>query len=65
MKQVIKIIIQPKSDDDWRAFAIAKDSDGNTWELRGYGESLDQAKVDVEKRVNDEEQHWDIYGYMI
>lgn len=66
MREIQKIVVQRKSDEDYRGFAIVEDSEGNTWELRGcHGESVDEAKKNAVKCFEDDEENWDIYGYII
>jgi len=65
MKKIRKIIVQNKSEEDWRSFAIVEDSEGDMWELRGYGGSVDQARESVVKVYEDKEEYWDISGYKI
>lgn len=67
MKQFIQIIVQEKMAEgsgDWRAFCIAKDSEGNEWELRGYGTTPEGATKDAYSKYKEDETLWDIYGYI-
>ena len=66
MKSLQEIIIQPKSPTDWRGYAIVKDSNGNIWELRTSGKTTPAlAAKEALKRFNEDEQYWDIYGYIL
>ena len=60
------IVIQSKNDlDHFGAFAHVQDSKGNWWELRAHDITPGKAADQVWKYYQDEEQHWDIYGYII
>lgn len=66
MKFLHEIRIQEKSSTDWRGFVICCDSKNNKWELRTSGkESPALAATEAYNRFNEDEQYWDIYGYII
>lgn len=67
MKEFIQLIIQQKgsiTSNDFRAFVIAKDAQGLTWELRGYGATAEAAAKNGWENFMDD-QHWDVYGYTV
>ena len=65
MKYFGDIVIQSKNDkDDFRSFAHVRDSEGNEWELRGYGTSVEMAAKKVWDLYNDEEYYWETSGYI-
>ena len=58
------ITIQSKDDiEDFRAYAHVRDSDGDWWELRGYGRTAGEAAQNAWDRYKKGEDHWDEYGY--
>jgi hypothetical protein len=60
-----QIVIQEKCVGDWRGFISARDSEDNTWELRGiYGETPHEAFQNVMEAYEDAD-NWDCYGYII
>lgn len=60
------IVIQSKDDkEDFRAFLHCKDSDGSSWEIRGYGSTAGQAADDAWERYQTGEDHWSCYGYVV
>jgi hypothetical protein len=63
----LQIIIQEKSaaDGDWRSFCICLDSQGDRWELRGYGETPAEATTCAYDRFLLNEDEWEIYGHMV
>ena len=63
MKNFIQLVIQMKSDDDFRSFVICEDANGDMWELRGYGKTVEEAVQCGLTRFRDE--FWDCYGYKI
>jgi hypothetical protein len=66
MKFFGDIVIQSKNDkDDFRSFAHVRDSEGNQWELRGYGKTPSIAAKKVWDLYNDKEYFWAISGHII
>jgi hypothetical protein len=64
----LNIVIQCKFDEkdkDFRSFAHVMDSDGDTWELRGYGSTAAEAAQEAWKAYRTGEKFWDVYGYCI
>lgn len=67
MKKFVQIIIQKKigADNDWRSFCICEDSEGDRWELRGYGKNPAEAAADAYKAFQNSEEDWHWDGYTI
>ena len=57
-----QIVIQEKSDNDFRSFCHCIDADGDKWELRGYGTSVEEAAIEAWSCYNDDD--WEIHGYV-
>ena len=65
MSKFIQIIIQEKSaNEDYRSFCICEDDEGNKWELRGYGSSVEESAKDAYIKFNDVDW-WHLYGEII
>lgn len=60
----VNITVQSKDDkEDFRAFAHVIDSDGDWWELRGYGKTAGEAAQNAWDRYKEGEENWAEYGY--
>jgi len=65
-RKIDKITIDNKmfSDEDWRAFVICVDEEGNYWELRAI--SADNPTKALENALEAfNEEDWTVYGYTI
>lgn len=51
--------------NDWRAFCSCTDSEGDLWELRGYGSNPGEAANDAFKKFLAPEDTWEDSGYII
>lgn len=66
MKSFTQLRIQEKvGGNDFRAFLTCRDSKNNTWEFRGYGETVALACADVMHLYSLPDSDWHLYGYIV